>query len=456
VLFPYVPTVHPEDAECKSASEIDTYGQCARKWGWVYLAGFREPPHPSAVLGSRTHTQLERYLSRGYLSFMLEDGSPDESGEIAQAGLPYLPEPGTPGMIIEGSFASRSEETGIVYRGFKDLELPGLVHDHKTTGNPRYALTAETLPWNTQAIIYAQDHLDAFRVDTVNLRWLYLATKGARKAWPVDVTLDRATVEDRMRVVESIALEMKEIKGRVSASEVLSLPPNANACEGYGGCPHRHRCNLSQGERLKSIMSTSVLASIRARKEALEARKAPEPEALEPETALDPVPINPPESALPAAQPTGIAPAPEAAKGYPSSWDVAQEPVKPAAVEDKPKRARAKRVETEAPEVPAPLVAGIGAFALYVDCIPVRGRAVTHLSELVAKAAETIKNDPDCDGAADYRFIPYGKGPGVLSLAVLSVAKGCDAIALSTRTPEGAACLSALEGAAVYVVRGLP
>ncbi len=444
MFFPYSYAVPAPSDHVVSASQIDTYLQCARKWGWVYLEGFREPPNAAAALGSRVHAQLERFLKGGNLTFSLGDGSPDESGEIAQTAVPYLPA-SYQDVIVEGTFLVRSKHSGVWYTGAKDVEIApypgaGLIHDHKTTGNPRYAHTKESLPWNVQALLYSQDFMDRFGVDSAPLRWLYITTKGARRAFPVDVVLSRSHVESCMHVVDSVALEIVELKRR--APPVLELQPNANACEAYGGCPHRHRCNLSPVERLRSVMSNSVLASIKARKEALEAKAAQAPvAAAEEEIALDPVPINPPESALPPAPVDGdpYAGAPVAAAPQNSPDEV------------KPKKGRPKKVQEE---TQGALVAGVGAFALYVDCAPIRGRSVVPLAELVSKASEIIKESPECEGAEDYRFIPFGKGPGVLSLAVSRLAESCDAVSLSTRTPEGAVCLAALEAKAAYVVRG--
>src|SRR5262245_19753939 len=37
----------------------------------------------------------------------------------------------------------------------------------------------------------------------------------------------------------------------------LSLPPNAEMCEQYGGCPYRDKCNLSPAQIVESIAARS-------------------------------------------------------------------------------------------------------------------------------------------------------------------------------------------------------
>jgi hypothetical protein len=423
--FTYAPTVH-RNVPCFSASQIETFLQCARKWAFKYIEGVETPAHPNALLGSRVHKQLETHLKGGSFTFVHEDGTVDESGAIAQAALGHIPDPLSPGLVVEGSFVVQSLRTGFLYQGFKDVEMPGLVHDHKSTGNLRYAKTSDDLLWDTQAILYAQDHLDFYGTDLVRLRWLYLPTKGSKVARPVEVEVTREHAAQVMPVIEGVAHELTELHRAKPAA--LSLPPNANACEAFGGCPHRSRCNLSPAERLKSVMSGSFLSSLQARKDVV-APKAPAPVEDDAPPALDPVPINPPESALPPC------PVPEEAGA-------------PEAPAEKPKRT------TKKAEKVTPVQAGVGAFALYVDCEPVRGRSVTRLSTLVEQARGIIKADPETGGVEDFRFIGYGKGPGVLSLAVAKLAEEHDAITLSTRTPEGSACLAALESRAAYVVVG--
>ena len=133
------------------------------------------------------------------------------------------------------------------------------------------------------------------------------------------------------------------LAARTSLAEVdpmeapLALPPNAEMCEQYGGCPYRDKCNLSPAQIVESIAARSekvaramltedsmanenggpnatvnLLERMRARKAGIQATpiapvvpidgltKAAAEDAPDWSKA---VPINPPESALPPAPP---------------------------------------------------------------------------------------------------------------------------------------------------------
>jgi CRISPR/Cas system-associated exonuclease Cas4 (RecB family) len=84
----------------RSASQIDAYSQCPRKWAWRRLDGIKTEPKPSLALGIAVHEQLEHYLAEGKELDLTTD-----AGRIALAGLHYLPKPGTPGLEVNNGSA---------------------------------------------------------------------------------------------------------------------------------------------------------------------------------------------------------------------------------------------------------------------------------------------------------------------------------------------------------------
>ncbi len=128
-----------------SASQIDTYRTCARKWAWKYIGRVDGPQHPSAALGERVHGVLEGWLRDGKAI----DTSTRE-GKIAAAGVSKLPMPGR--GLVERKFDWRSP-AGILYTGRLDLEHERddvlVVHDHKTTSSFGWAKTEEDLKTET-------------------------------------------------------------------------------------------------------------------------------------------------------------------------------------------------------------------------------------------------------------------------------------------------------------------
>lgn len=317
-----------------SASQISQFRDCQRKWAWAYVAGIRSPSTPSQALGTEVHdTQLGPYLLEGRPFDYTRD-----SGYIAAALLEYLPEPKTPGMVVEKHFVlpSPASEGKFAYQGYLDLWVPpDRVIDFKTTSDLKWAKNPAALSVDVQAMLYATNALYETKASEISLEWLYTQTRGARRAKRTYLRVDDAHVITQFRGIEETALELFAAKQTVT--DPLSLPPSPSQCEAYGGCPYRDKCNLSPADHIASMgardfqltggmaMSegissgtSSLLANLKARKAGVQgavantavapdqgsagsspagADVAPSPSASpEPPAALG---INPPEQALP-------------------------------------------------------------------------------------------------------------------------------------------------------------
>lgn len=350
-----------------SASQVQQFIDCPRKWGFKYLEKLETPPHSSALLGTEVHVQLEQYLRDGKT---LDFTRP--SGEIAAALLPLLPASKTANVRNERAFQIPSPTGEFAYRGFIDLYapdsrvLPGLVvddpaplvSDFKTTSNLAYAHTSDTLKTNVQAQLYAMAIMFEEPTDVVDLVWLYTRTRGAKRAHRVHLRVLASHVAEQFRRIDEIGARVVAIKS--ANPKVDELKPNVRMCEAYGGCPYRYRCNLSpavhaagftafEGNNMspvntdflaslrKSVPSTPSMAAVAApvTAHAVLTQTAPAP-APAPTVAPAPAPapaatiealptwatapvdprrpavINPPESLLPPAPPVGVtAPVPE-------------------------------------------------------------------------------------------------------------------------------------------------
>lgn len=297
-----------------SASQISTFRECQRKWAWRYIAKIVTPPHPSAALGTEVHdTQLGPYLTEGRPFDYTRD-----SGYIAAALLEYLPQPKTPGMVVEKHFILPSPASGgrFAYQGYMDLWLknglglvctdhddckdnPDLgracafrpaVVDFKTTSDLKWAKNEKALSTDVQAMLYATASIFESGVPEVDLAWLYTQTKGAKRAKRTLLRVVDDHVVEQFKAIEETALELFETKQTVT--DPLSLPPSPSQCEAYGGCPYRDKCNLSptdhikalsarefsllelQGEMPMSDGTSSLLANLKARKAGAQANVA--------------------------------------------------------------------------------------------------------------------------------------------------------------------------------------
>lgn len=267
-----------------SASQIGVWKECQRKWGWQYVAHLPRPQGPGAALGERTHRQLELYLLEGRpLQFTTESGEEDESGYLAAEALPHLPAPKTPGLEVESKrapgdkregFYFSSPRTGIIYHGFIDWRLPGdvpTVGDHKTTSSiSQWALTADELKTDDQAILYSVDTMSKFQVPRVRLQWTYMQTRGARKSLPVIVELDSEHVAREFAKLETVAVQIATTLYQVNDSWddsarrafVEALTPNPGACRNYGGCPYTSVCNLGPRDFWRSKPGPEAMSNI--------------------------------------------------------------------------------------------------------------------------------------------------------------------------------------------------
>jgi CRISPR/Cas system-associated exonuclease Cas4 (RecB family) len=239
--------VEPPDGT-HSASALQDYDLCPRKWAWRKLDGFKAPDNPAAEFGKEVHSQIESWL---------RDGKPfdltTEAGECALASLHYLPKPGTPGMHVETPFLLNGWDHK--FFGYKDVELPGpVVWDHKTSKDPaKWGYTVETLPDNIQAALYAAHAMVKAGTDHCDLVWNYIRTKRPYRGTPIRVRVIRERIEPTLIKIRRLANEMSAI--RDSGLKALDLPFNASACEGFGGCPYRALCNLTPSDRVRAIMS---------------------------------------------------------------------------------------------------------------------------------------------------------------------------------------------------------
>lgn len=488
-----------------SASQIETFTNCRRKWAWRYLDGVEESPSKAAELGRAVHAELEKYLSGGDVDFTTE------IGYIAASGLEHLPKPGTPGLLIEQEFHFEGP-SGHTYLGYKDLEEPGIVTDHKTAGDLKWQKTADELRKDIQATLYAVDYFRKHPEEPhVGLRWVYYQTKNTRKSAVTHIRVSQPETWQRFLEIEQIAEQMHEVsqdKPDGTPVRALDLPANINHCSAYGGCPHQGRCNLSPLEKMRSHVEQNKLTALLKNKNgaaptpppasdavaAAVAGKQPSlafapggahhgittpPGGVLPATATTnkllsrlqaggapaaaavvPAAINPPEF-QPSPAPPAPAPAPrvedsvlgatiadQKAKIAAASGELAESLAQgePAAAE---KRGRGRPTKATLPATGL----AVKIKTLYIDCGPV-GVDVTDAAQLIALAKKEVATQ---NGLADYRFAEYGQGPGLLATyaaAHLDALPGVLAgVRLDTTTPEGAVIQAELMARSELVVR---
>jgi hypothetical protein len=238
-----------------SASQISTWLDCPRKWGWDKLNGIKGPANASAEWGTRMHEMVEHYLKTGEPIDHVHD--PDMAARVSGA-LHLLPEPKSPGLSVELSFFERLNDAPRIWSGRIDYlvrDSGALIGDHKSTSSiAKWAKTEADLLEDPQANIYGKWVLRKYpELHAALGQWEYIQSKGPKRSEAVMVPLHRSRVDAEFARIDAIAAQIDAWRNAVSSAE--QLPYNPESCEKYGGCAYRHMCNLSPEESLKSYVA---------------------------------------------------------------------------------------------------------------------------------------------------------------------------------------------------------
>jgi len=248
-----------------SASQVTLFRDCERKWAFRYLDRIETPTHPAAALGTEVQDeQIDPYLLTGRA---IDFSRP--SGEIANALIPLLPEPGA--ATLRRRFVIPSPSAKFAYQGELDLWSPDsgivpgidggrpLVGDVKTTSNLKYARTETTLSTDVQANLYAMAMMYEEAVDSVDAVWFYVRTRPPHKTQRTHVVLTAEHVSNQFREIDSTGLRITNT--RKEHPKANELAPNVRMCEQYGGCPYRSICDLSPADHAAGFTKERTMDS---------------------------------------------------------------------------------------------------------------------------------------------------------------------------------------------------
>jgi hypothetical protein len=256
---------------------------------------------------------------------------------IALAGADLWPR--GPNVQVEQHFRADPWHGWIDISDFTDMPE---IQDHKTTKDFGYAKDPLQLIQDPQAVIYSDAAMRLTGAPKVRLRWLYYRTKKPHKRLPIIVEVDRPTIAPALIKMEETAKQIQALL-KIPGLKGLDLPPNAASCDAYGGCEHRERCNLSDHERIFSLMTQgNFLQGAQSHEEMLAALQAsanqaqPQAQAQQPQQAPQAPPGYAPQYQQPQAPPAlpyhpqasmmGQGYVPQAPPGYPPQYQQPQAP----------------------------------------------------------------------------------------------------------------------------------
>jgi|694.fasta_scaffold02225_16 hypothetical protein len=276
-----------------SASQIETFSLCERKWFFKSIMGLPTPENAAAALGKEVHDSIERYL--------LGEIPASELHPLARRVYErrHMPDPAyhTGTYTVEQAIDGMTIE-GMPVEGYIDLLEDNLITDWKTRGDPvRYSKTEDQLYDDVQLAIYAQYALNrAPSADSIRVQHVNIGTKP-----PNAITVSGPVVLDRPTIARTFETKIKPAVRRMREVALLPSPMrvtgNVRACNAYGGCPFRDKCGAADKVASISITPTQGATSMSAtdNKGSIMARLRSD-SASAPAPAANPNPVRPPDA----------------------------------------------------------------------------------------------------------------------------------------------------------------
>ncbi len=264
-----------------SASQIETWDACHRKWWLSKVAKLPELDKGFQIYGNVIHSVADRFFGADDLGYDRSTGKPVDLypagwevshdrvdakkilGTVSpqeQAQIKLLVRKAIddgiwvrmPGRQPEASFF-RKVINRVAIIGYIDLLLPAEAHDHKSTKNMRYAKSAKDLETNSQLLIYAKEVLDRGdeRGETIPQVTVRHNTFSKDPSNPivraVHADIPRAKILEHWEKVKVTADDMRKLKkANVLHWSAVPRPKDDDSCKAYGGCAFLTICGKTE------------------------------------------------------------------------------------------------------------------------------------------------------------------------------------------------------------------
>jgi hypothetical protein len=230
-----------------SASQLQTYARCPRRWWFQKVAKIPEPaPGRGLVLGQAGHKRLEHYFKTG-------DGTKLKPMELHAIKAGVYPVPGTPGTLVEQKLVGPGLSLGGVrVDGSIDLLELGpagiRITDHKFRGANGWAYKSNSLDLRdptkasgTQMLVYfVWATLRFLASELFTLRHVSHRTEGA----PAHDVAETVVARDEAGpAIEFLAALVPGMQETAKQTDPFAVEGNLDACFDYGKCPFFSRCH---------------------------------------------------------------------------------------------------------------------------------------------------------------------------------------------------------------------
>lgn len=223
-----------------SPSQLETFERCSLRWWWERVGGCRAPSSASQELGTAIHAEMENWIDTGTIP---------PNPRAAEALRHFTEQKVERGeaLVSERKFTRDLHIPSRKFTGIVDVthmdEINPKVWDFKSSSDvKKYAKTDYQLQQNLQLNAYAFDTLDTLlpKAKTLEIAHLYIQTRGAIRSQLVKTTVERENVAKSWSGYLKIIDAVEEVRQETDPERV---PHNEMACNDFGGCPHRMRCN---------------------------------------------------------------------------------------------------------------------------------------------------------------------------------------------------------------------
>lgn len=303
-----------------SASAIETFNRCRRKWYFGYVDRIRGEKNEAAMRGDRIHDLAERYL-KGEVDPLALSDEDARWWRFLVPGLEFAP---TPEDVAAGGWGVEDwvkEPCGpLNFVGKVDFYHLGdrEICDWKTTGNVkwRYSKKPRALAAHIQPRVYAyalfkddpEAHEHGIQFQHVNMQ--SKGTPDAMEVWAVHEFDDETTTKyipwqeilDTWQEVISTSEQMAAVATHNPEAETVEA--NTKACRDFGACPHAAYCTASPMNRvtpnIPDMSDTVTTKNSKAAAEKVAALRASlgiskaKPAAITPPPKAAPVPTEAP------------------------------------------------------------------------------------------------------------------------------------------------------------------
>jgi hypothetical protein len=243
-----------------SASGIDTFNDCKRKWWYGYVERIRGPKSPAAERGDKIHDLAERIL-KGEADPATLEGEDAMWFRFLEPGLQYAP---SPEEVASGTWGVEDwvkEPAGpLTFVGKVDFyrrpetaldSEDCIIGDWKTTSNKqwRWSKTPAQLAAHIQPHVYAYAlHKDD---PPATVRFQHVNLQSVGKPDAMEVWANGVPWQDILDTWDEVVRTSEQMASLATSNDdALDITPNTKACKKYGGCPHAEYCPASPANRV--------------------------------------------------------------------------------------------------------------------------------------------------------------------------------------------------------------